>query len=164
MPVIHERAEVERNIERLIRGTHVLGIPVVLTEQYVKGLAQTVEPLRNVLAETSGYRPIEKNCFSAQGCDAFVTQLAALERRQIVLAGVEAHVCVFQTALDLLAAGFGVWIAADAVSSRSPQNKAIALQRLVSEGVKLSSTEMALFELLRVAGTNEFREISKIVR
>lgn len=164
MPVIHERFDVERNIERLVRGAHVLGVPVVLTEQYVKGLGPTVEALRKVLEETNRYRPIEKNCFSAQGCNAFATQLATLERKQVILCGVEAHVCVFQTALDLLAAGFGVWIAADAVSSRTAQNKSIALQRLVAEGARLSSTEMALFEMLVAAGTDEFREISKIIR
>lgn len=164
MPVIHERFEVERNIERLVRGAHLLGVPAVVTEQYVKGLGATVQPLRDVLESTSGYRPIEKNCFSAQGCEAFVTKLGVLERRQVILAGVEAHVCVFQTALDLLSAGFGVWVVADAVSSRTAQNKTIALQRLVAEGAKLASTEMVLFELLVVSGTDEFREISKIVR
>jgi nicotinamidase-related amidase len=164
MPVIHERFETERNIERLVRGAHVLGVPVVVTEQYVKGLAPTVEPLRNALEETCGYRPIEKNCFSAHGCEAFATKLGVLERKQVILAGVEAHVCVFQTALDLLAADFGVWIAVDAVSSRTAQNKAIAMQRLVSEGARLTSTEMALFEMLVVSGTNEFREISKIIK
>ena len=160
MPVIHERVAVERNIERLIRGAHVLGVPVIVTEQYVKGLGATVEPLRAALEETGGYRPIEKDCFSAQGCAAF----AALDRRQALIAGVEAHVCVYQTALDLLGAGWNVWIAADAVSSRTPRNRDIALQRLVSEGAKLSSTEMALFELLVAAGTEEFRAVAKLVK
>lgn len=164
MPVIHERHEVERNIERLVRGAHVLGVPAVLTEQYVKGLGPTVEPLRRVFEETAGYRPIEKDCFSAHGCEPFAAQLAALDRRQVLLAGVEAHVCVYQTARDLLAAGMQVWIAADAVSSRTPRNRDIALQRLVAEGAKLSSTEMALFEMLVVSGTEEFRAIAKLVK
>lgn len=164
MPVIHERFDVERNIERLIRGAHILGVPVVVTEQYVKGLGPTVKLLRATLEETNGYRPIEKNCFSAHGCAAFAAQLAALDRRQVLLAGVETHVCVLQTALDLLGAGWKVWIAADAVSSRTARNRDIGLQRLVSEGVKLSSTEMALFEMLVVAGTEEFRAVSKLVK
>ncbi|HET8775663.1 MAG TPA: isochorismatase family protein [Thermoanaerobaculia bacterium] len=158
MPVIHERLEVERNVERLIRGAHILGVPVVVTEQYVKGLGATVEPLRAALEETGGYRPIEKDCFSAQGC------MPALERRQALIAGVETHVCVYQTALDLLGAGWNVWIAADAVSSRTPRNRDIALQRLASEGARLSSTEMALFEMLVTAGTEEFRAVSKLVK
>jgi nicotinamidase-related amidase len=164
MPVIHERFDVERNVERLIRGAHILGVPAIVTEQYVKGLGPTVEPLRAALEETSGYRPIEKNCFSAHGCAPFAAQLAALDRRQVLLAGVEAHVCVHQTAQDLLGAGRQVWIAADAVPSRTARNRDIALQRLVSEGAKLSSTEMALFELLAVAGTEEFRAVSKLVK
>ena len=164
MPVMHERFEVEKNIERLVRGAHVLGVPVIVTEQYVKGLGPTVEPVRRALEETNAYRPIEKSCFSAHGCEAFAAQLAALERRQVLVAGVEAHVCVHQTVLDLLGRGLSVWVAADAVSSRSAHNKEIALRRLVSEDVKLSSTEMALFELLAVAGTEEFRAISRLVR
>lgn len=158
MPVMHERAEVERNIERLIRGAHVLGVPVVVSEQYAKGLGRTVEPLRIALEETGGYRPVEKACFSA------AAQLDALERTQVLIAGVEAHVCVYQTATDLLLRGLSVTVIADAVTSRSAHNKSIALQRLASDGAKLSSTEMALFELLGAAGTDEFRAISKIVK
>lgn len=164
MPVIHERFEVEANVERLIRGARVLGIPAIVTEQYVKGLGPTVEPLRRALEETNGYRPIEKDCFSAHGCAAFAAQLAALDRRQVLLAGVEAHVCVYQTARDLLASGLKVWLIADAVSSRTVRNRDLALQRLVSEGARLSSTEMALFELLVVSGTEEFRAISRLVK
>ena len=164
MPVIHERFDVERNIDRLIRGAHILGIPTIVTEQYVKGLGPTVAPLRVALEETSGYRPIEKDCFSAQGCAPFAAQLAALDRRQVLIAGVETHVCVYQTVRDLLGAGWKVWIIADAVSSRTPRNRDIALERLTSEGAKLSSTEMALFEMLVVSGTDEFRAVAKLVK
>lgn len=162
MPVIHEAEATARNIERLIRGAQILGIPVIVTEQYTKGLGVTIEPLRNALGDT--YRPIEKDCFSAYGCAPFGAQLAALERQQILLCGVETHVCVYQTAGDLLGAGYAVQIVADAVSSRTPENKEIALRRLASDGVKLSSTEMALFELTRVSGTDEFRAISRLVK
>jgi nicotinamidase-related amidase len=147
-----------------VRGCHILGIPTLVTEQYVRGLGPTVEPLRNALEESGGYRPIEKSCFSAQGCDVFSAQLATLERNQVILAGVETHVCVYQTALDLIGAGMSVTLIADAVSSRAPENKAIALTRLMAEGVKLSSTEMALFELTVTSGTDEFRAISKLVK
>lgn len=164
MPVIHDRVEVERNLERLIRGAHVLGVPVLVTEQYVKGLGPTVEPVRRALEETGGYRPIEKQCFSAQGCEAFAAQLGALDRRQVLLAGVETHVCVYQTARDLLSMGRSLWIVADAVSSRTPRNRDLALQRMTSDGARLSSTEMALFELLGAAGTEPFRAISRLVK
>jgi nicotinamidase-related amidase len=164
MPVIDRANDVVRNIERLVRGAHLLGVPVLLTEQYVKGLGPTVEPVRNAFDETSGYRPIEKACFSAHGCEPFAAQLAALERRQIVVAGVETHVCVYQTVTDLLAAQLDVTIVADAVSSRTAENKEIALRRLLSDGVKLSSTEMLLFELLGMSGTDEFRAISRLIK
>ncbi|HEX2060427.1 MAG TPA: isochorismatase family protein [Thermoanaerobaculia bacterium] len=164
MPVIDAANDVLANIERLIRGMHILGVPAVVTEQYVKGLGPTVEPVRRALEETIGYRPLEKSCFSAHGCEPFAAQLAALERRQVLVAGVEAHVCVYQTVRDLQAAEYDVTILADAVSSRSPHNKEIALRRMTSDGVKLSSTEMALFELMVVSGTDEFRAISRLVR
>ena len=162
MPVIHDRFEVELNLERLIRGAQVLGVPVLVTEQYVKGLGPTIEPLRQALGES--YRPIEKQCFSAHGCAPFAAQLGALDRRQVLLAGVETHVCVYQTARDLLSDGKPVWIVADAVSSRTVRNRDIALQRMLADGAQLSSTEMALFELLGEAGTEEFRAISRIVK
>jgi nicotinamidase-related amidase len=159
MPVIHDRFEVEQNLERLIRGAQILSVPVLVTEQYVKGLGPTIEPLRQALGES--YRPIEKQCFSAHGCAPFAAQLGALDRRQVLLAGVETHVCVYQTARDLLSEGRAVWVVADAVSSRSVRNRDIALQRMMGDGARLSSTEMALFELLGVA---EFRAISRIIK
>jgi nicotinamidase-related amidase len=164
MPVIDGHADVERNVARLVRGSHILGIPALLTEQYVKGLGPTVAAVRNAFDESIGYRPIEKDCFSAHGCTAFTAQLGALERNQVLVAGAEAHVCVYQTVKDLLAAGFEVHVVADAVSSRSAQNKAIALQRLAADGAKLTSTEMVLFELLVTSGTDEFRAISRLVK
>jgi nicotinamidase-related amidase len=164
LPVIHGGDEVARNIERLIRGCHLLDVPAVVTEQYVKGLGPTIEPLRSALAETGGYHPIEKSCFSAQGCELFASRLATLERRQVVVAGIETHVCVYQTVGDLLRAGFDVTIVGDAVSSRTERNRDLALQRMVADGAKLSTTEMALFELTKVSGTDEFKSISRLVR
>lgn len=164
MPVIDAAEEVACNVERLVRGCHVLGIPALLTEQYVKGLGPTIGPVRRAFEETFGYRPIEKSCFSAHGCTAFTAQLDALERRQVLIAGVETHVCVYQTATDLRLAGYSVSLVGDAVSSRTPQNREIATRRLLMDGVKLTSTEMALFELTGVSGTDEFRAISRLVK
>jgi nicotinamidase-related amidase len=137
---------------------------VIVTEQYVKGLGPTVERIRRALDETTAPRSIEKSCFSAQRCDAFAVQLAALERRQVLVAGVETHVCVYQSVLDLLAAQYSVSLVADAVSSRTARNRDIALRRLESEGAKLSSTEMVLFELLVESGSDEFRAITRLVK
>ena len=164
MPVIDAAGDVERNVERLIRGCHILGIPILLTEQYPKGLGTTVAGLRRALDESGGYRPIEKSCFSAHGCAGFEQELEAMQRTQILLCGVETHVCVYQTAMDLLRDEYDVTLIADAVSSRTPQNKVIAIERLTDAGVKLSSTEMALFELLVAAGTDEFKAISRLVK
>jgi len=164
MPVIHGREEVERNLDRLVRGCRILDLPALLTEQYVKGLGPTVEAVQRSLLETYGYRPIEKSCFSAWGCGELQAEMRTLKRRQVLLAGVETHVCVYQTAIDLTAAGHEVTIIADATSSRTQENRDIALRRMTSEGVKLSSTEMALFELLVNAGTEEFRAVVKLVK
>jgi len=164
MPVIHGREEVERNLDRLVRGCRILDLPAFLTEQYVKGLGPTVEAVQRSLLETYGYRPIEKSCFSAWGCGELQAEMRTLKRRQVLLAGVESHVCVYQTAIDLTAAGHEVTIIADATSSRTQENRDIALRRMTSEGVKLSSTEMALFELLVNAGTEEFRAVVKLVK
>lgn len=164
MPVIDGSANVILNLERLVHGCHILGVPVLLTEQYVKGLGPTVDRVRRALEATGGYAPVEKSCFSAYGCEAFSAGLAALGRTQILIAGVETHVCVYQTVEDLLARDFAVSVIADAVSSRTAQNREIALQRMASDGAKRTSTEMALFELTVAAGTDEFRAISRLVK
>lgn len=164
MPVIDRGDGVLRNIDRLVRGCHVLGVPALLTEQYVKGLGSTVPVVRQAFEQTSGYRPLEKMTFSAMRLDAFAAQLAALERKQILLAGVETHVCVYQTARDLIVAGFSVTLVADALSSRTQENKDVALRRMQADGARLSSTEMALFDLVGTSGTDEFRAIVKIVK
>jgi nicotinamidase-related amidase len=164
MPVIDERATVELNIERLIRGAHILGIPVLVTEQYVKGLGRTVESVRRALEETIGYQPIQKDCFSAQGSPDFAIRLSSIGRRQVLLCGVETHVCVYQTASDLLEGGYEVSLVSDAASSRSSRNRETAIRRMSMDGVSLTSTEMALFELCVRSGTEEFRAVSRLVK
>lgn len=164
MPVIHGREAVEANVARLIRGAHHLAVPILVTEQYVKGLGPTVSAVREALQETSGYTPIEKACFSAHGCAEFSTEMRNLKRHHVIVCGVETHVCVYQTVSDLLAAKFTVTLAADALSSRTQENRDIAIRRMVAEGALLSSTEMALFELTRTSGTDEFRFVAKLVK
>jgi nicotinamidase-related amidase len=164
LPVIHGGEAVVRNVDRLIRGCHILGVPAIVTEQYVRGLGPTVEPLRRAFDETGMAPAIEKDCFSAEGCERFASGLSALGRRQVLVAGVETHVCVYQTVSDLLSKGYEITVIADAVSSRTAENKEIALRRMTQDGAKISSTEMALFELTVVSGTDEFRAISKLIR
>jgi nicotinamidase-related amidase len=164
MPVIHAAEEVERNVERLIRGAKILDVPLLVTEQYVKGLGPTVPRLRTALEETVGYTPIEKATFSALGSGEFVTAVRNLRKKHAIVAGVETHVCVWQTVRDLLLGGFDVTIVGDAMSSRTAQNRDLAIRRMEGEGVCLSTTEMVLFELLVTSGTDEFREIARLIK
>jgi nicotinamidase-related amidase len=164
MPVIADADHVTRNIVRLVEGMAILGVPVLATEQYVRGLGSTVEPVRSALATAKAPDPIEKMCFSAHGCADFLTALEASGRRHVIVAGVETHVCVYQTVSDLLAAGYQVTLAADALSSRTAANKEIAIRRMTSDGGHLSSTEMIMFELTVASGTDEFRAIARLVK
>jgi nicotinamidase-related amidase len=162
--VIHQYDTVERNIDRLVRGCQILGVPAVLTEQYPKGLGATTAVVKRAFDESYGIEPIEKMCFSNYGCAQFVGALEALGRRQVLVAGIEAHVCVYQTVRDLLAAEYQVTVIADAVSSRTPENRDMALRRMSDDGAQIASTEMALFEMTVEAGTEEFRKISALVK
>lgn len=164
LPHIDGHEEVEANVVRLLRGTHTLGVPALLTEQYPKGIGATTEPVARALEETHGLDAIQKMTFSSCGAGEFLTRLETLGRRDVIVCGIEAHVCVYQTALDLLDRDYRVWIVADAVSSRTERNREIAIQRLAHEGVKLTSTEMILFELTVECGTDQFRAISKLVK
>ncbi len=164
MARIHCHEEVEENIVRLVRGFGVLGIPVVATEQYPQGIGPTTAPVREACTAGGGWSPIEKMCFSGVGCLPFRERLDELDRREIILCGIETHVCVYQTAMDLLEQGFGVTLVRDAVSSRSAANRDVALQRMSAAGARLSSTEMILFELTVESGTDQFRTISKLVK
>lgn len=162
--VIDEIDGVEQNVARLVRGAALLGIPALVTEQYPKGIGPTTENVRRAFEESGGFAPIQKMCFSSWGCGEFADRVRETGRDQILVTGIEAHVCVHQTCLDLLDAGFGVWLVADAVSSRTARNREIAIERLVREGARLTSTEMALFELTVEAGTDTFKAISKLVK
>lgn len=164
LPHIDDQESVERNIVRLIHGTHVLGIPAVVTEQYPQGIGHTTERVQAALTETHGIEAIQKMTFSSCGSNEFLERIESLGRSDIILAGIEAHVCVHQTAIDFLDRDHRVWIVADAVSSRTARNREIALTRLRTEGARLTSTEMILFELTVECGTDEFRAISRLVK
>jgi len=157
-----EKERLLDNARRLLEGCKALGVPVLWTEQIPEKLGPTLVTLGEVLA---GYAaPTTKSSFSCCGAEEFMRQLQASGRRQLLLCGVETHVCVHQTALDLLAAGHEVHLAADAVASRNATNHAIALQRMQQAGAQLTSVEMALFEMLRDARHPKFRDILKLVK
>jgi hypothetical protein len=150
------------NLAQLVQGADVLELPILWLEQYPEGLGPTIEPLAALLAPKR--QPMPKLAFSCWGCPAFVDALRATGRRQVLLAGIETHVCIYQTTADLLAEGYEVQVVGDAVSSRTAENRQIGLQRVRDLGAVVTSTEMALFELLRVARGDRFRAIARIVR
>jgi nicotinamidase-related amidase len=147
---------------RLLRFCDRLGVPVVATEQYPAGLGRTLPELAAALPQ--GTAPIAKMTFSCGGDEGFRRAVAELRREQWVLCGIETHVCVYQTALDLLRDGRQVALAADAVSSRRPRDRELALARMRDLGVQVMSTEMVLFEILRQAGTADFRAVAPILK
>jgi nicotinamidase-related amidase len=154
-------ALIERT-EILVRSAVRLGIPVLATEQYPKALGNTVPELREWLPDNQAYLP--KLRFSAYGCEALRQGLEASKRKQVVLAGIETHVCVLQTGLELLASGYSVFVVTDAVSSRSAMDKGAGLRRLEKHGAELITSEMAVFEWLREAGTPEFKELQSLIK
>jgi nicotinamidase-related amidase len=159
--LMHHRDDLFRNLQTLVRGMQLLGIPIILMEQTPEKLGSTVDEIRNLL---SGIEPISKKSFSCAGEPRFVARLEKAAPRDILLAGIETHVCVYQTAADLIARGFGVHVVADAVSSRSELNKEIGLKRILADGGNATSTEMLLFELQRNAEGDTFRELIRLVK
>lgn len=141
----------------LVEGARVLGLPIVVTEQYPQGLGETVPELAEHL---DGVERLPKLCFSAAAADGF--DLGG--RDQALVCGIETHVCVSQTAHDLLERGVQVHVARDAVSSRSAQNREVGLHKMEASGAVLTSVETALFELVGAAGSAEFKQIQGLVR
>ena len=164
-PAIHDAAAAVANNRRLLAAAVQLKVPVVVTEQYVRGLGPTVAELQPWLQDaTVDVEKIEKIHFGACGEPGFVAGLQARQRPQIVITGMETHVCVLQTALGLLAAGFSVALVADAASSRTPENKAAAIARLQAAGAQIVTTEMVIFEWLERAGSDDFRALLPLIR
>jgi nicotinamidase-related amidase len=154
-------AQLVRNTGILLDSAAELSVPVVFTEQYVKGLGPT-------LAELKGKAPAaachEKLTFSCCGNDAFVRQIKESGRTQIVICGMETHVCVLQTVIDLLDGGFNVHLVSDAVMSRSSDNRQTAITAMTQAGAVPTSTESVVFQWLKVAGTDLFKKVSKLVK
>lgn len=150
------------NLEKLVRGAVALGLPIIWTEQTPKKLGPTVERLSGLLSKVTN--PIPKSSFSCCADTAFTDRVLETSRSKFLIAGIEAHVCVYQTAFDLIGMGYRVSVVSDAVSSRAPENKAVALERMRAIGALMTSVEMALFEILKTADDEKFREISKIIK
>ena len=159
-PAMSDIGRVVENTSILIKAAARLNVPQLVSEQYPQGLGTTLESISG-LSENAA---IEKLSFSCMGDENFAFQFNALGRNQAVIAGIEAHVCVLQTAMDLIGQGVQVFVVADATSSRSPDNHSMALQRLSGAGASIVTTEMVVFEWLGQAGTQEFKELSKLIK
>jgi nicotinamidase-related amidase len=160
-PAMHDKEKLLRNIVKLIKGARVLEIPIILTEQYPKGLGPTIPEIKELLPDV---KAIEKICFNCGDEESFNKALDSLKRRQVLIAGIEAHICVYQTAMALSRAGYQVEVVSDCVSSRDPENKLVALFKMGAAGISPTTTETALFELLKVAKGDKFKQISNIVK
>ena len=160
-PVMFESEKLLENTLKLIKGIKVLEIPIYYTEQYPKGLGETIQQIKDELTDIN---PIEKMTFSCYGAYNLFDRLKQDGITKVIICGIEAHVCVLQTGLDLLANGFSVYLPADAVSSRKKFDYKTAIQRMRQHGIEITLTESVLFELLQVCGTDQFKQISKIVK
>ncbi|MBS1993076.1 MAG: hydrolase [Cyanobacteria bacterium SZAS LIN-3] len=150
-------------IVTLVKGCDALAVPVIVSEQYTKGLGPTVNEIKK-LESAAPWHYFEKNCFSTVGADGFLSCLKKLGRSQIIVCGIETHVCVNQTVHGLLELGYQPHIVVDAVASRSEINKKIGLEKMIGSGAQPTTVEMALFEMLVEAGTAKFKEVQSLVK
>ncbi|KAA3628574.1 MAG: hydrolase [Proteobacteria bacterium] len=158
VPAIHEQRRVVENCTWLIRVAREIGVPVRASEQYPKGLGPTVPELMELLQPSELMEKVHFSCSAEESCREAILETG---RDQIIVAGVEAHVCVLQTVLDLVELGKSLFVVADAVSSRDPRNAELAVARMRQAGVQAVSCEMVLFEWAHKAGTDQFRRLSK---
>ena len=158
--VMAQQESVIKNTGILIQTARTLNFPLLTTEQYPKGLGRTVTPLLELIYEDE---IIEKMCFTAY-TDDVAKKLKSHGKTKVILTGMETHVCVFQTTRDLLAAGYQVFIVADAITSRSEENYRNGLDQMHQMGAVITNTETVLFDLLKVAGTPEFKALSPLIK
>jgi nicotinamidase-related amidase len=161
VPVMEESELLIKNCSKLIHGLQILGLNLLVTQQYTKGLGETIDEIKSVI---NNFQFIEKQDFSCQDESVFAKKLAGSGALNVIICGIEAHVCVLQTAIDLKAAGNVPIVVMDCVSSRSFDHVDLAAERFRYEGILMTSAESILFELTRSAGAAEFKAISKLVK
>lgn len=153
-----------KNIVSLIKGFQEFGLPVVITEQYPRGLGKTVRAISECLSGSDASCTVEKMDFSAMQSPEFSDRIAALGVEKYTVCGIETHICVHQTVCDMLHNGYGVWVPRDAVGSRDPGNRDLAMARMEQAGAIPTSTEMLLFEMTQRAGTESFKKIQNLIK
>lgn len=161
VPSMHQLESLIDNQKRLIMGMAVLEVPMLCTEQNPKGLGATIPEIAALL---EGVETVSKNCFGCAESPDFMQKLADTGRKNVLLAGIETHICVYQTAIGLIEAGYHVEVVADACSSRRPENMQIGLYKANNAGAEITCVETVLFELLKVAEGPRFKDILKIVK
>lgn len=161
VPAMEENEVLVENCKKLIQGLQILGVPMLVTQQYTKGLGETIEDVKALFTD---FQYIEKKDFSCYEEPVFAEKLALSGAKNVIICGIESHVCVLQTAVDLKAAGYTPVVVSDCVSSRSFDNLDLAAERFRHEGIMMTSYESILFELTRSAGAPGFKEISKLVK
>jgi nicotinamidase-related amidase len=158
---MHDKDFCYENVIKMIKGAQVLNVPILVTEQIPQKLGPT---LPEIAALFPDFQPIPKASFSCCGEPEFMKRFNGSGRTQILLTGIESHVCVYQTAIGLKSLGYEVHLLTDCVSSRTAENKLTAIERMKTEGIKLTTVEMVLFELMKIAEGDKFREMVKIVK
>ncbi|MFH1994921.1 MAG: hydrolase [Nitrospinota bacterium] len=156
-----EKEELFKNLERIINGAKVLGVPIIWVEQNPDGLGGTTPQIAACL---EGLTPVKKNSFSCCGNEEFIQRIKETGRTQVLISGIETHICIYQTTAQLIDLGYEVEVVTDAVSSRSAANIEIGINKMAEAGASLTSVETALFELLKVSGGDKFKAILKIVK
>ena len=158
---IYHKEDLIVNISKLLTVANKLKLPFIVTEQYPKGLGQTVPEITALLPD---YEPYEKLSFSSCEAQEVIGALEKNGAKKVIVIGIEAHVCVLQTVLDLLSLGYEVYVPNDGVSSRRKNDLMVAIKRMMDEGAVITTVETAIFELLRKAGTQEFKEVLEVIK
>jgi len=159
--VIHQREELVDNLTKLVKGIQILEVPIIVTEQYPKGLGATIPEITQLIPDIEPLPKLNFNCYDDEN---FVEKLEYTGRTQVIISGIESHICVYQTTRELIDRKYEVYVVTDTVSSRTPENRETGLNMMKQMGAILTSTEAVLFELLRIASGDKFKAISQIVK
>ena len=159
--LMYEKNKFFENMVKIVKCADVLDVPILWNEQLPDKLGSTIPQLQDILG---GLKPLAKDTFSCCGNHNFTQKLISLNHNQVLLCGMETHVCVYQTAVDLLQSGYEIYLLADAVSSRTYENKHIGIEAIKDAGAKITCTEMAVFEMLQIAKGDKFKQVIKIVK
>ncbi len=159
--IVYEAENIINNTRILINAAKILNIPIIWVEQNPKGLGATCPEIAELLSEN---KAIPKMTFSAYGSEEFRNAVAKNNRKEVVVAGIETHICVYQTSLDLMQAGYELTLITDAVSSRTMENKLLGIEKLKDNGAKLSGTEMLIFELQKTCDSSTFKQILHLIK